>query len=244
MCQENLAIFANPLIMRLEHGATLTEDDRARLTALTANPRRVPARTDLIHENEKPRDVHLVMQGFACRYKLLSDGSRAIIAFMIPGDFSQFQISLLNAMDHSVATLTPSYVVDIPKAEIESLVSGYPRLAQALTWAGLVDEAISREWLASMGRRSADRQLAHLFCELLKRLHTIGRATESSFELPLTQEEIGDTIGISSVHVNRILQQLRDDGLIAQRGKTVTIVDVERLNSFAGFNANYLHLSS
>lgn len=242
MCQENVAIFANPLVMRLEHGAALTDEDRARLIALTANPRRVPARTDLIHENEKPRDVHLVLQGFACRYKLLSDGSRAITAFLIPGDFSHFQISLLNVMDHSVATLTPSLIVDIPKAEIDFLVATHPRLAQALSWAGLVDEAISREWLASMGRRSADRQLAHLFCELLLRLRTIGCATDSGFELPLTQEEIGDTIGISSVHVNRILQQLRDDGLIGQRGKTVTVVDVERLQSFAGFNANYLHL--
>jgi CRP-like cAMP-binding protein len=242
MSQENVAIFANPLIMRLEHGAALTDEDRARLIALTANPRRVPARTDLIHENEKPRDIHLIIQGLACRYKLLADGSRAITAFLIPGDFSHFQIPLLNAMDHSVATVTPSVVVDITKTEIDSLLSNHPRVAQALTWAGLVDDAISCEWLASMGRRSADRQMAHLFCELLTRLRTVGCATESSFELPLTQEEIGDTIGISSVHVNRILQQLRDDGLIAQRGKTLTIIDVERLNGFAGFNANYLHL--
>jgi len=244
MTQNNETVCANPFVIRLEHGAELTDDDRQKLLALTVNPRRVAARTDLIRENEKPNDVHLVLQGFACRYKVLADGARSIMAFLVPGDFSHFQKPLLDAMDHSIGTLTPSLIVDIPKGEIDSLIAGNPRIAQALWWANLVDAAIMREWLASMGRRSADRQLAHLFCELLVRLKTVGFATDSSFELPLTQEEIGDTIGISSVHVNRILQQLRDDGLIAQRAKMLRIVDLPRMMSFAGFNPNYLHLSA
>lgn len=244
MTQSNEIVCANPFVVRLEHGAELTDDDRQNLLALTANPRRVANRTDLIRENEKPNDVYLVLQGFACRYKVLADGSRSIVAFLVPGDFCHFQQPLLNAMDHSIGTLTPSLIVDIPRAEIDSLSASSPRIAQALWWASLVDAAIMREWLASMGRRSADRQLAHLFCELLVRLKAVGFAMGSSFELPLTQEEIGDTIGISSVHVNRILQQLRDDGLIAQRSKMLTILDLPRLTRFAGFNPNYLHLSS
>lgn len=242
MTQSNEIVCANPFVMRLEHGAGLTDDDRNKLLALTANPRRVAARVDLIQENEKPSDIYLVLQGFVCRYKVLADGSRSIVAFLVPGDFCHFQQPLLEGMDHSIATLTPSLIVDIPKAEIDSLADSSPGIAQALWWASLVDAAIMGEWLASMGRRSTDRRLAHLFCELIVRLKTVGFATESSFELPLTQEEIGDTIGISSVHVNRILQQLRDDGLIAQRGKMLKIVDPPRLMSFAGFNPNYLHL--
>ncbi|HEY1735647.1 MAG TPA: Crp/Fnr family transcriptional regulator [Methylovirgula sp.] len=243
MSQTHETVCANPLVLRLEHGARLTAADQAKLLALTGDPRRVAARVDLISENEQANDVHLVLQGFACRYKVLADGSRSIMAFLVPGDFSHFQQSLLGAMDHSIGTLTPSLIVDIPKAEIDTLIATNQRLAQAFCWASLVDFSIMSEWLASMGRRSADRQLAHLFCELLTRLTTVGFATGTSFELPLTQEEIGDTVGISSVHVNRILQQLRDEGLISQRGKMLKIEDLPRLTTFAGFNPNYLHLS-
>jgi CRP-like cAMP-binding protein len=133
-------------------------------------------------------------------------------------------------------------VAYIPRRTIEEITKGHPRINRALWWATLVDESTLREWLVNMGRREAAAQMAHLFCELLLRLQTVGLATENDFDLPVTQDELADTLGLSAVHVNRVLQQLRQDGLISLEGKRLTIHDVERLKAFAGFDPSYLHL--
>jgi CRP-like cAMP-binding protein len=147
--------------------------------------------------------------------------------------------------DHGIATLAPCKIGYISHETIEELTSRHPSVNRALWWAAtLVDEGTLREWLVSMGRRPADKQLAHLFCELFVRLRSVGRANGSGFDFPLTQEELGDTLGVSTVHVNRILQQLRDDGLILLGGKTLAIPDFERLATFADFDPNYLHLKN
>jgi CRP-like cAMP-binding protein len=232
---------ANPLIMKLEHGAYLNPEDRAILEAITANRHQVGAREDLIQECEPPENVNLVLEGFACRYKTLTDGRRSIVAYFVPGDFCDLHVAILGKMDHSIGTITPCTVVQIPRATIEEL-TGHPRIVRALWWATLVDAAILREWLASMGRRQADQQLAHLLCELLIRLQVVGHATGNSYQLPMTQEELADTLGISAVHVNRVLQLLREDGLIVLQGRTLTIPDVDRLMEFAEFDSTYLHL--
>jgi CRP-like cAMP-binding protein len=228
--------------MKLEQGGPLGARDRARLEAVVLQTRKVAAREDLISEGETPENVRLVVDGFACRYKVLPDGKRAIVAFLIPGDFCDLHVAILGKMDHAIGAVTPCTIVEIPRSTIDDLTDNYPRIRRALWWATLVDEGILREWLVNMGHRPADKQLAHLFCELLVRFQIVGLGTADSFPFPLTQEELGDTLGISTVHVNRVLQQLREDGMIQLEGRTVTIRDVNKFKAFAEFTPNYLHL--
>jgi CRP-like cAMP-binding protein len=145
-------------------------------------------------------------------------------------------------MDHGIGTLTACTVADLPQSAIDGVLEAHPRLARALWWATLVDEAILREWLANLGQRPADRKLAHLLCELRLRLEVVGLATPFSMKLPITQEEVGDTLGISSVHVNRVFQQLKHDGLLGVRGRDLSFPDLQRLERFGEFNPDYLHL--
>ena len=173
----------SPLTLKLQHGAFLNAEDCARLDAVIAAPRSVPAHTDIIEEGDAPENVHLVLDGWAYRYKTLPDGKRQIMAFLIPGDFCDLHIAVLGRMDHGIATFVPTTVVDIPKPTVHELTFNHPRIAQALWWATLVDEAILREWLVSMGQRPADRQMAHLFCELFARLEVVGLTDKNSFPL-------------------------------------------------------------
>ncbi|MCJ2099711.1 Crp/Fnr family transcriptional regulator [Methylobacterium sp. E-046] len=233
---------SNPLIMKLGYGARLTGDDRAVLQDLTRRTRRVARRTDISPEGERPENVHLVVEGFACRYKALTDGRRQIMAFLVPGDFCDLHVAILGEMDHSIGTSWGCTIVDIPRSAIEHLTAHHPRITRALWWATLVDEGTLRAWLVNMGQRDADRQIAHLVCELLVRLRIVGLVDEDSFEFPMTQDDLADTLGITSVHVNRVLQDLRGQGLLEWRSKRVRIPDVARLIAFAEFDPKYLHL--
>ncbi|MCJ2012445.1 MULTISPECIES: Crp/Fnr family transcriptional regulator [unclassified Methylobacterium] len=234
---------SNPLIMKLEHGAQLTDEDRAVLQHLTGTTRRVARHMDISPEGERPEDVHLVMQGFACRYKTLRDGRRQIMAFLAPGDFCDLHVAILGEMDHSIGTGWGCTIVDIPRSTIEDLTAHHPRITRALWWATLVDEGTLRAWLVNMGQCEADRQMAHLICELHVRLRVVGLAGNDSFEFPITQEDLADTLGITNVHVNRVLQDLRAQGLVEWKSKRVRIPDVERLRAFAEFDPKYLHLN-
>lgn len=233
---------SNPWIMKLEYGARLTDEDRCILLEVSSRTRRVVANRDIISEDERPERLHLVMEGFACRYKLLPDGRRQIMAFLVPGDFCDLHVAILGQMDHSIGTNWGCTVVDIPRSTVEDLTAHQPRITRALWWATLIDEATLREWLVSMGQRDVDKQMAHLFCELLVRLQMVGHAGEDSFEFPISQADLADALGVTSVHVNRVLQELRGKGLIRWKSKQVHIPDVARLKAFAGFDPKYLHL--
>jgi CRP-like cAMP-binding protein len=233
----------NPFIQKLEYGADLSDQDRQSLEQAISRVRQVEAREDIIREGDRPDSVHVIVEGFACRYKTLPGGERQIIAFLVPGDLCDLHVSILGEMDHAISTLAPSKIAYIPREAIEQLTTKHPAITRALWWATLVDEGTLREWLVNAGRRSADKQMAHLFCELLVRLQSVGLVRDNSFDFPLTQEELADTLGLSTVHVNRVLQQLRDDGLITLRNKRLTVDDAERLKEFAEFNPNYLHLT-
>ncbi|MCJ2087178.1 Crp/Fnr family transcriptional regulator [Methylobacterium sp. E-005] len=234
---------SNPLIMKLEYGARLTDEDRAVLHDLTRRTRRVARRMDISPEGERPENVHLVVEGFACRYKTLADGRRQIMAFLVPGDFCDLHVAILGEMDHSIGTSWGCTIVDIPRSVIEHLTAHHPRITRALWWATLVDEGTLRAWLVNMGQRAADRQMAHLVCELLVRLRVVGLVSEDSFEFPMTQDDLGDALGISSVHVNRVLQDLRGQGLLEWRRKRMRIPNAARLMAFAEFDPKYLHLN-
>ena len=234
----------NPLIMKLEGGADLTDDDRRTLRTLTSTTRRVDKHRDIIREGDEPADVHVVMSGFAYRYKSLANGKRQILAYLVPGDFCDLHIAILGRMDHSIATLSPCEIVDLPRTVIEDISANHPRITRALWWATLVDEGTLREWLINLGRRPADQRIAHLFCELHRRLTSVGLVIGHTFELPLTQQELGESTSLSTVHVNRTLQLLRGRGLIAFRAGTLTILDIEGLSAFSEFNPDYLHLDA
>ncbi len=233
---------ANPVTKKLEFGAKLSERDRQTLDDLVLDVRSFGAREDIIREGDRPDHVHAVLEGYACRYKTVPDGGRQIMAWLVPGDLCDVHVSLLGEMDHTIATLSPCRIGFIPREAIDTITEKHARLTRALWWATLVDEAVLREWMVGMGRRSADKQIAHLFCELRVRLGSVDLVRDSAFELPVTQDEMADTVGISPVHVNRVLQQLRQDGLITLKGRQLTIVDRERLEAFADFDPGYLHL--
>jgi CRP-like cAMP-binding protein len=231
----------NPFVAKLCAGIDLRDDDRRALEAASARTRTIGPREQIIGEGDRPNDVHLIIEGFAARAKTLPGGDRQIMALLLPGDSCDLHVAILGEMDHDIVAITKCTLVDIPRHVIEELL-GSPTLARALWWSTLVDEAVLREWLVSMGRRPADEQAAHLFCELYIRLATVGRADEDSYDLPLTQEELGDVLGLSIVHVNRVLQKLKADGLVERRGSRVRLLDRTRLAEFAAFNPNYLHL--
>ncbi|HEY8617679.1 Crp/Fnr family transcriptional regulator [Phenylobacterium sp.] len=230
------------LVRKLRHGAELSPLDEAALVGAIHDGKRLAARQTVVSEGDRPRDVHVILDGFACRYKILPDGGRQIMAWLVPGDFCDLHVAILGAMDHGIATLTPSRLGTIPPADVDRLSRTSPALSRALWWATLVDEAILREWLVTMGRRPADRQVAHLFCELLVRLQSVGLADGNRIELPITQGDLADAAGLTAVHVNRVVQQLRADGLIDWSDRTLTVHDPRALAEFADFRPNYLHL--
>ncbi len=230
----------NPFVRKLQCGARLTDDDRALLRSVTTDYEEVPARRDLIREGDVPSDVHLVLQGLACRYKILPDGKRQIMALFLPGDICDLHVQILGWMDHSIGTLSPCRIVRL-NYDTVTLLTANPRINRALWWNTLVDEGTLREWLVNMGQRSADRQIAHLFCELLFRLRLVGLAKDDRFPLPMTQEELGDATGLTAVHVNRMLRDLRNAGLVDVHDREVVIHDLEALIDYCDFNENYLH---
>ncbi|HYC68822.1 Crp/Fnr family transcriptional regulator [Brevundimonas sp.] len=225
----------------MAYGADLTAEDRALLADMSSNPREVPARTNLVSEGDKPRNVHLVMSGYACRYKVLPDGRRQIMAIFVPGDVCDLHVQILGEMDHSIGTLSDASVVEISPAQIDELIAN-PRINRGLWWMTLVDEGTLREWLVSMGQRGAVEQMAHIFCELHLRLRSVGLAENDSFNLPGTQEDLADLMGVTAVHVNRTLATLREKDLIRIDRGRLTIPSVDRLRAFGGFDPNYLHL--
>lgn len=232
----------DPLTRKLQNFAPLSGEDRRVLAEITHQSRLVRARTDIIQEGERPDDVRLVLEGFACRYKIVPDGRRHIMAYLVPGDLCDVHVFILKAMDHSIGTLSACRVVDIPRDRILEMLER-PAIARALWWSALVDEATLREWLVNIGRRPAEQRVAHLLCELLMRLQTVGLVNGDSYELPITQGDLAETVGLTLVHVNRVLQRLRATGLITLRSRHLVINDAQALKRFSEFNPNYLHLA-
>lgn len=233
---------SNPLTRKLSSFAEITADDAAALDWLCADVRPFKAKRDLIKEGDRPEQVFLMIDGWAMRYKLLRNGRRQIMAVLVPGDLCDAHVFILREMDHNIGLLCDAQVALIPKEKILTLTDERPRLARALWWSALVDESVLREWLVNMGQRDAHGRIAHLIAEFWLRLETVGLIDGDSFKLPLTQEEIGDAMGLTPVHVNRTLQRMRSSGLIELSRGTLQVPDFRRLCAASGFNPNYLHL--
>jgi CRP-like cAMP-binding protein len=232
---------ANPLAVRLATVADLSAEDREELDRICVEAREIGARRNIIREGDRPEYVHLIVEGWAARYKMLPDGSRQITALLIPGDLCDLHVTILGEMDHSIATLSPARVAYIPRVRMEAL-SARPALARAFWWATLVDEAVLRNWIVNVGRRDAYEAIGHLMCELYVRLKNVGLTSDRRFELPLTQEDIADALGLTPVHVNRVLQRMRGEELIVLKRGSMEILDQRRLEQASGFNPNYLHI--
>lgn len=230
------------LALRLEAFTRLSNDDRAALARVSHVTREVPPRRDVVREGEKPRDVHLVVQGLACRYKTLPDGRRQIVGFFVPGDFCDLNVYVLQEMDHSIAAITRVRVADIDRDAMDALTAERPRITQALWWHELVNASMQREWILNIGQRTAYERLAHLLVEMFLRLRAVGLTQGQCCDFPVTQTDLADATGLTSVHVNRTLQELRRDGLIELAHKRLRIPDLQRLMDASMFNANYLHL--
>jgi len=227
---------------KLEAFTRLSSDDLAALTKVTQNVRFVDARRDLVSEGDKPRYVHLVLDGWGARYKSLPDGKRQIVSLFLPGDFCDLNVYILKHMDHSIGAITRMKVAMITPEEMNALTTQRPRVTQALWWHELVTTAIQREWTLNLGQRTAYERIAHLLVELYLRLRTVGRARDNRCDFPLTQTDLAEATGLTAVHVNRTLQELRGDGLIELERRQLHILDLERLMDVSMFNPNYLHL--
>jgi CRP-like cAMP-binding protein len=219
----------------------LSKTDKRALENLTTDVRIVEAHRNILDEGERPKNAHAIMDGFSCRYKLLPDGKRQILDFIISGDICDGHMIILAKMDHSVGTLTRCNVAYMPHKALFDVTEKHPKVAQALWWIALVQESIAREWLANIGRRPHAKRLAHLLCELSLRLEAVGLTEDHGYALPITQADLADATGMSAVHANRILQRLRRDDLIAFHGNSLEIKNIERLKDFAQFNSTYLH---
>jgi CRP-like cAMP-binding protein len=231
------------LVRKLEKFTRLSADDRRALEkAAAASSRTLGPREDILREGDRCSHIRVILNGWAYRYKHLEDGRRQILSFLIPGDTCDLGMLITRRMDHSVGTLTPVLLLEMPADSFPQAADLSSRLGRALWWNWLVGEAITREWVTSLGRRNAVERLAHLFCELLVRLRAVGLTNGDSYELPVTQEQLGDATGISTVHVNRTLQEMRDLHLIALKGRTLAIPDPEALQVVAMFSDFYLHL--
>ena len=231
------------LIRKLEQFVRLSPADHAILSrASSERVRRFAARVDIVREGEKPADVHLILSGWACRYKQLEDGRRQVVSFFLPGDICDINVFVLREMDHSIGTITAVSTADLSRDFFDEVAASHPRIATALWWDTLVNAAIQREWTMNLGQRTALERTAHLLCEVWLRLRLAGLTKDDSCEFPLTQADLADATGLSKVHVNRTLQELRAGGFIVLKGKTLAIPDLDRLMRAGLFNPNYLHM--
>jgi CRP-like cAMP-binding protein len=233
----------SPLVAKLEQFRRLSDEDRQLLSDLTSRRQsNYGAREDIVREGEHSPDIHIVISGLACRYKILEDGSRQIMAFLIPGDPCDAEIFILKAMDHSIGTLAPSVIAAISGEVMQDLLLNRPGVSLAFWWNTLQDEGVLRERIVDEGRRDAYSRIAFMIYEMLLRLRAVGVLEDYSFDFPVTQADLADATGLTPVHVNRMLQRLREERLIATEGKRWTVLDPAGLRKAAQFEASYLHL--
>jgi CRP-like cAMP-binding protein len=230
------------LVRKLRTFTDLAAGEKAQLHHLCRDVRPVQASRHIIREGDRPENVHLIVKGWAARYLVLADGKRQIMAFLIPGDFCDIHVGVLGHMDHGILALTPCEVAYINSRELDRATLANSRLAPALWWATLVDEAVLRQWVVNVGRRDAYQRIAHILCEIHARMKMVGLVEKNRLQLPLTQEELADATGLTPVHTNRTLQRLRQEKLIEIGGGMLKVLDVAALQRAGGFDTNYLHL--
>lgn len=234
----------DPHLLKLRARDELSAEEEVAIRSLFSEERDVPADKTLIRAGDRLDVSLLLLDGLVCRYKDLRDGSRQISELHVAGDFADLHSFTLKRLDHSVMTLTRCRIAVAPHERIKAVTTEHPHLARLFWLSTNIDAAIHREWVLSLGRRSALARVAHLFCELRERLAIVGQADETGFALALTQTDLAECMGLTPVHVNRTLRQLRERGLVEFRARRVTILDLPRLKRVAEFDPTYLNLEA
>jgi len=228
------------LVKKLSNFIRLSPAELNCLAELQANREKIAELTDIVHEGQTGHRAYILQSGWAYCYKLLADGGRQVITFSLPGDFMGLRSILLRTSDHSFATFSDSVVSPISVKRMIAVFNEFPRLGAAILWAVSRDEAMLVEHLVGIGRRSAIERIAHFFLELGLRLQLVGMANETQFECALNQYLLADALGLTAIHVNRVLRQLREQGLITVKVHSVTINDLKGLMKLAGYDSGYL----
>lgn len=230
-----------PLIRKLGQIFELTSSDKDLLAALPFMLREAGANQYLVREGSPTSECCVLVTGYACRHKVAANGGRQILSFHLPGDILDLQHLLLETADHNVQTITPATVAWIPKSALKRAAHESRRINDALWRDTLIDASVFREWVLNVGRRDARSRTAHMLCEFAARREAAGLGSPEQFELPMTQEQIADAVGLTAVHVNRMLRVLEEDGAIVRERRHIRIVDWDVMRRIADFDRAYLH---
>jgi CRP-like cAMP-binding protein len=233
---------ANPIIAKLGSIFALSDEEKAAIMRLPLQVQDLRADQDIVREGDRPSRCCALLEGLTSTYKVTQEGKRQINAFQIAGDIPDLLSLHLRTLDVSLCTLTACRVAFIQHEPLRELCHAYPRVADAFWRQTLIEGSVIREWMLNVGRREAYDRLSHLLCELVTRMRAVGLVRDHACELPITQGEFADATGLSTVHVNRTIQELRAAGLIRLKGKVLTVLDWEGLKRAGEFSPVYLHL--
>lgn len=236
----NIQSSISRLALRLARFQALSGDEAHALESAAGPARLHRPHEDLVREGESAGHIGLLVSGFAYGFRVLPDGRRQIVSYLIPGDLCDPRLLILPTAAHTVSTLTAANVALFARDALLVQIERYPALGRALCWLALQEEMIAREWLVNIGQRTALERLAHLLCETFTRMQAVELTDGGRCELPLTQVELADTLALSTVHINRTLQELRHRRLVSLSGGMLEILDFAALRSVAMFSADYL----
>lgn len=238
---ESAALAIQNYVTKIERRSPLPSEARVALTAVETQSKQFGTYHDIVQEGDRPARCCLVQSGLVSRYKTLRSGARQILSFHIPGDMVDLQSALIVVADHGIRTHMPTRIVSIAHGDVLRLAAEHPSLARAFWFDTLLDAAVFREWTVNVGRRNARQRTAHLLLEFAVRLKAAGLAEGDTFILPISQNDLSDALGITSVHLNRTLQWMRGERLIRTHSRSITIENWAEMVSLAGFDSTYLH---
>ncbi len=230
------------LVRKLENDSLLAADDSRAIYELPFTLRSVPPATYLLREGEPASICAVLISGYAFRHKITGSGARQIVSLHIPGEALDFASLSLSYADHNIQTLSHAELALVPMAAMRELAASRRNIQSAVLTQLAIEASISREWVVNVGRRNARERLAHLLCEFASRLDAQQLSAPDGYDLPMTQEQIGDALGLTSVHVNRSIKALAEEGLLSRRGRVLSFPDIRRLREVADFSELYLHL--
>lgn len=222
-------------------GALPAATAEAVLALGTSRVRTLGKGRDVIRQGDDPKDVYLIVEGWACRYKSLDDGARQIVSLFVPGDLCDLHVYVLKEIDYSIGALTPIRFARVSAREMEALCDAHPRVVRALWWESLVNASIQREWTVNVGQRDALESLAHLICEMYMRIRAVGLTEGRACAFPLTQQDMADALGLTQTHVGRVVAKLNASGCATLHRRRLEVTDLRALKRLARFNPNYLH---
>jgi CRP-like cAMP-binding protein len=231
-----------PMVRKLEQWHPVTDEERAALLDLPHIIRELKAHQYIVWDGDRPQHACLLLSGFAYRHKMAGNGGRQILSIHMKGDLIDLQNSLLGVADHNVQMMTDGQVAMIPAQAVVDLAFKMPGIGMAMWYETLVEGSIFREWILNVGRRDAFTGIAHLLCEFALRAERAAIGRLGRYELPLTQEQLADAVGLTSVHVNRTLMRLQDEGYIRRSRRVIDVEDWQSLAKVADFEPRYLHI--